>query len=172
MTLFKITLFKDRQKFSAAHFTVFQNGEVERLHGHNYRVSASFSGQNMNMGILFPFHDLKPEMNRLCDAWDESVLIPGKAPWVHVQEKDGQCEVSVSTPEVRRFYSFPREEVVVLPCDNVTSENLALLLAQNLAARTRILAPEVLGLCVTISETDGQEVTVDFDLTEVTLPQE
>lgn len=164
MTLITVTLFKDRQKFSAAHFTMFEDGEVERLHGHNYRVSVSFKGRDPKMGMLFPFHHIKPELKKLCDQWDERILIPLRSEWVEVLESGSQCEVTVSTPQTHRFYSFPKDEVIGLSCDNVTSENLAILFAQKLADVTRSCAPGVLSLSVAVSESSGQEVSVELDL--------
>lgn len=164
MTQLKVTLYKDRQKFSSAHFTLFLDGSLERLHGHNYRVAVSFSGQNLEMGLLAPFHHLKPLISELCDQWDERVLIPTQSPMVEVVETGTQCEVTVTTEKAERFYSFPREDVVLLPCDNISSENLALLFVENLGERVKNTAPNIQSVSATVGETDGQEVTAELKL--------
>jgi len=40
--MFTVNLRKERNKFSSAHFTLFPDGSVEKLHGHNYFVEVEF----------------------------------------------------------------------------------------------------------------------------------
>jgi 6-pyruvoyltetrahydropterin/6-carboxytetrahydropterin synthase len=42
---YRVTVSKDDLVFSAAHFITFDGNVCERLHGHNYRVSADVFGQ-------------------------------------------------------------------------------------------------------------------------------
>ena len=155
---FKVTFFKDRQKFSAAHFTIFADGDVERLHGHNYTVSVSFHGENLKGGLLFPFHLIKPEIKRLCDNWDERVLLPGRSKWVELRQANSQVEVLLRTSKVEKFYSFPAQDVIVLECNNVSCENLAYLLGQFLTSTSRELFLPVNWIEVELSESAGQTV--------------
>jgi len=156
MSAFAVTFAKERQKFSAAHFTIFPDGQVERLHGHNFAVTASFRGARLEGGLLFPFHLVKPLVAELCQAWDERVLLPAQAAWVQVSERGEQCEVHLKTPRCDRFYSFPREDVRLLPCDNISSENLALLFAQLLVTKLRAAVTGPESVDVAISESPGQ----------------
>lgn len=74
--MYTLTLSKERDKFSIAHFTWFQDGSFERLHGHNYYVEASFSSDKLEFGLMFPFQVAKVIINQLCMEWDERVLLP------------------------------------------------------------------------------------------------
>lgn len=78
--MLRIDLSKERHKFSSAHVTVFEDGSVERLHGHNYAVGVSVEGSSLSNGLLLPFHDLKAVVDELCKRWDEYVLIPTVRP--------------------------------------------------------------------------------------------
>ncbi|CAM2069022.1 6-carboxy-5,6,7,8-tetrahydropterin synthase [Sulfidibacter corallicola] len=160
MSEFRATFAKDRQKFSAAHFTLFEDGSLERLHGHNYNVTVTFEGTAAELGLMFSFHDAKALVKELCDAWDERVLIPSVSPWIEVTERDAQLEVVVTTPKHRKFYSFPREDVVLLACDNASCEHLTRLFADAVAAQLHRLGNAVTGFEVAISESAGQTIAL------------
>jgi len=159
-----VRFFKDRQKFSAAHFTLFPDGNIERLHGHNYVIEIGLMGEKLRMGLIFPFHLVKPEIQKLCDKWDERILLPKSAEWVKLSENGSQVEVQVDTPREKKFYSFPKEDTVILECDNVSCENLANLYWRGLAQSILPLDLSLQALEVTLSESSGQAVTVSKKL--------
>ena len=160
---YTVSFFKERQKFSAAHFTLFSDGEVERLHGHNYTVAVHISGDGLEDGLLFPFHKVKPHLNHLCDTLDERVLLPSQSPLVQLTEVGDNIQVLVNTVKVDKFYSFPAEDVAILENDNISCENLAVHFLQGM---TQILERENIKttkLEVALSESSGQTVTVSND---------
>ena len=157
---YRITFSKDRQKFSAGHFTLFPDGQVERLHGHNYFVSVSMTGPRLKRGLLFPFHLVKTAINRLCEAWDERVLLPGASEWVTIKPSGSQYEVIVQTSCLRKFYSFPREDVVVLDCNNISCENLTALFAEQMAEQLADPSLAWVNMDITIAESHGQSAMV------------
>ena len=73
---YEVLLGKERHKFSCGHFTVFSDGAVERLHGHNYHVAVTLRGPALRDGLLFPFHTVKATIAGICDEWDERILLP------------------------------------------------------------------------------------------------
>jgi len=73
--VFEIVIAKERQKFACAHFTVFPDGTVERLHGHNYHLGVTVRGRHLAQGLLVPFQTMKAGVAALCDAWDEHVFV-------------------------------------------------------------------------------------------------
>jgi len=73
--VFEIVIAKERQKFACAHFTVFPDGNVERLHGHNYHLGVTVRGRRLSQGLLVPFQTMKAGVAALCDAWDEHVFV-------------------------------------------------------------------------------------------------
>lgn len=160
----KLRFFKDRQKFSAAHFTVFQDGSAERLHGHNYQVEVTFSGDHLELGLLAPFHELKHQINKICQRWDEHILLPEKCPWARYEQREGQLDFYLTTPILKKFYSFPIEDVLLLSCNNISCENLCTLFADALLPNLTQLKHPLHSMEVSIGESLGQTVTVSKSL--------
>ena len=80
------TLHIDKQahKFSAAHFTIFSETERERLHGHNYGVSARIVAAMGDNGFSADYNVYKRALQRLCDDHDEYMLLPSQSRWLQV----------------------------------------------------------------------------------------
>jgi len=105
-----IVIEKESLKFSSAHLTIFPDGSKERLHGHNYQVRLELQTERLAAGQMIPFSVLKTELKRLCDAWDEYVLLPAHSPFLK------RVETGPETNENFRigtdYYSLPKTEVV------------------------------------------------------------
>ena len=157
MTSFCVSLGKQRAKFSSAHFTIFSDGTVERLHGHNYAVTVDFYGDQLATGLLFPFSVAKQLIQALCDELDERVLIPGQSPHIRLETNGEELNLFLRTPKVEKRYLFPSCDVRVLPLDNTSSERLAEYLLDRLAAHAGQL-PRVARMDVHVSESQGQSV--------------
>jgi 6-pyruvoyltetrahydropterin/6-carboxytetrahydropterin synthase len=142
----------------------FKDGNAERLHGHNYQVKVACSGEELRLGLLAPFHDLKREVVQLCQAWDEYVLLPAQCPWATYQRTGQQLELHLKTPLLEKHYSFPAEDVILLATDNISCERLAELFAQALASRLRLVAPSIRQLEIALSESPSQWVELSLDL--------
>lgn len=163
----RIRLAKETFKFSAAHFTLFSAKEAERMHGHNYqaRVDIELSGLDGH-GMGFEFNSLKPIIKAAVDLWDERVLLPSANAHLKIHEEAVRGEAHWVADFHTRSYRFPKGDVVLLPTTNVTSEELARLLAVSIADawRSRTLSDidlqkRVLSLTVTVEETAGQEAS-------------
>lgn len=126
---FEIRIADRGVSFSAAHFIVHASGKSERLHGHNYRVSARLGGDRNEYGYVYDFVALREKIAELVEDLDHRLMLPRRSPSIQVAESDG--EVEVTTAESR--YLFPRSDVVLLPVENTTSENLAAWLVDRLA---------------------------------------
>jgi 6-pyruvoyltetrahydropterin/6-carboxytetrahydropterin synthase len=64
-----------QQTFAAAHNLRNYNGKCERLHGHNYRVEVTVTGENLNdIGLLYDFVELRKAMNGVMDKVDHRYL--------------------------------------------------------------------------------------------------
>ncbi len=156
-----IDLYKEYFKFSAAHFLVFPDGTAERLHGHNYRVRAEIEGVLTRFGLVIDFKQVKPVVRELVDELDEHWLVPGEHAVLSVREQPG------GVTEVRyrdRTYSVPSEDVIVLPINNTSSENLAGWLGRELRRRLaeRFEDLQVNRLRVSVEETAGQSGVYTF----------
>ena len=162
MERWSIDIYKEYFKFSAAHFLIFPNGEAERLHGHNYRVTVEIESDLTEHGLVLDFKLVKPVVRELCDELDERFLVPGEHPVLTHRELDAE------STEVRyrdKRYVIPSEDVLVLPINNSSSENLAAWFGRELMARLaqRFAGLEVRRMRVAVEETPGQSGVYTYE---------
>ena len=158
-----ISIHKDYLKFSAAHFLIFPDGTAERLHGHNYKVYVEIRSGLDPHGLVLNFKQIKPLIRALVDELDEHFLVPGEHPVLQCEEHDGRVTVRYQD----RTYEVPAEDVIVLPINNTSAENLAGWLGRELRGRIeeQFSAVGLRGLTVGVEETPGQrgEFRIDAD---------
>ncbi len=156
MERWSIEVHKDYLKFSAAHFLIFPDGTAERLHGHNYKVYVAVQSGLDGHGLVLNFKQIKPLVRTLCDELDERLLIPGQhAELTHrIATDSGQIEIRYRD----RHYSIPAEDVLVLPINNTSAENLAGWIGREIQRRIGEQFPSVRleELRVGVEETPGQ----------------
>ena len=155
MEHWSIELSKEYFKFSAAHFLIFPDCTSERLHGHNYRVQCEVEARLTRFGLVLDFKEIKPVVLALCDELDEHWLVPGEHPVLtHAQRPDGVTEVRYG----KLYYAAPTCDVIVLPINNTSSENLATWFGRELHRRiaARFEDLDMMRLRVSIEETSGQ----------------
>lgn len=154
MESWAIDLHKEYFKFSCAHFLIFPDGSKERLHGHNYYVSVVIEG-SLEKGLVLDFNHAKPVVRELCDSLDEHWLVPAEHPELKIEAlADGHT--SVVYREDR--YLVPTSELIALPINNTSVENLSTWFGRELRRRleSRFGSTRVDRLEVAISETSGQ----------------
>ena len=155
MEEWSIQIDKEYLKFSAAHFLIFPDGTAERLHGHNYRVYVEIQANLSPHGLVLDFLQAKPVVRELVDELDEHWIIPDQhSDLKHSLREDGVMEVRYKD----RYYAAPSEDVLVLPINNTSAENLSAWLGGELVKRLKARFPklELLGLEVKVEETPGQ----------------
>jgi 6-pyruvoyltetrahydropterin/6-carboxytetrahydropterin synthase len=155
MECWSIDLAKEYFKFSAAHFLIFPDGTAERLHGHNYRVFVEIDAELTRHGLVIDFKQVKPVVRELVDELDEHWLVPGEHPVLECSAReDGVTEVRYQG----RYYAAPSADVIVLPINNTSSENLATWLGRRLRERLQLRFGElhVRALRLAVEETPGQ----------------
>ena len=118
---YHIRLSKDYFVFSAAHFITFNGDVCERLHGHNYRVEAEIFGPLDENHYVIDFIAARDALHALCVELDHHMLLPTTHPLIRVHEQEREVEV---TFEDRRWV-FPKEDCILLPVSNTTTELLA-----------------------------------------------
>lgn len=121
---------KESHKFSAAHFTIFTATERERLHGHNYSVSARFVAPMGDNGFAADYNVYKSQLARLCDSLDEYMLLPEESPYLSIETEGDEYVVTYADDTMR----FLRADTLVLPIRNVTVEELSRYLLDRLVA--------------------------------------
>ncbi len=151
-----LELSREDFKFSCAHMTIFPDGSKERLHGHNYQVSLRVGLKDVSFQNLVPFSDIKKAVRNFCLDFKEYLLIQEKNPLVDIVSDDGKV-LEVHVCGVR--YVLPRNEVKLLPLDNITVECLASYVAEMLLAKLGDKAKVLTDLQVSVHESPGQGAT-------------
>ena len=147
-----IELSKEYLKFSAGHFTVFSATERERLHGHNFSVSASIVAPVGENGLCFSYGEFKSKLQSLCEQLDEYMILPANSPYLSVQEQDGEYIVRFAD-EVLRFLV---SDALLLPIRNATVEEFAQYLLDQLLKDSDISRYDVRKLEMKVSSGPGQ----------------
>ena len=160
MERWSIDIQKEYFKFSAAHFLIFPDGTAERLHGHNYRVFVRIDASLSRYGLVIDFKRVKPVIRGLVDELDEHWLVPGSHPDLTVKRDGGQVEVRFA----ERLYRAPSEDVIVMPMNNVSAENLATWVGRQLLERLSRRFDDVVvrRLSCAVEETSGQRGVYEY----------
>ena len=126
---FSIEVAKDYFNFASAHFLIFANGQREPLHGHNYQVSVAMEGELDSAGVVLDFIAFKPIVKRICDALDHRTLIQTASPAIEVRRRAREVELRYKKQKI----VLPRQDVILLPLINTSTE----LLAEHVAGQIR-----------------------------------
>lgn len=156
-----IAVAKEDFKFSAAHFLIFPDGTAERLHGHNYRVFVELRADLSQHGLVIDFKMIKPIVREIVNRLDEHWIIPGEHPVLTTNQRpDGIWEVRYAG----RYYAAPAEDVIILPINNTSSENLAGWIGRELRGSLERSFPsvELTWLRLAVEETSGQQGVYEF----------
>lgn len=112
---------KERHKFSAAHFTIFSATDRERLHGHNYSVSARILAPMGASGFSADYNVYKRRIATLCQALDEYLLLAADSPHLKISEEGEYYRVQYN----RENMLFLRSDTLLLPVINATIEEFS-----------------------------------------------
>ncbi len=126
---YHVRMSKDYLVFSAAHFITYDGDVCEPLHGHNYRVTAEVHGPLDENHYVVDFIALRDELKQIVDGLDHRVLLPTQHSLIRVTQNDSEVEATFR----QRRWVFPREDCVLLPVANTTTELLARYVGQRLA---------------------------------------
>lgn len=170
MERWSIDLYKQDFKFSAAHFLIFPDGSCERLHGHNYRVTVEIEARLSRHGLVLDFKQVKPVVRELVAELDEHWLVPGEHHELTCELRPARADEAGAggVAEVRyrdRYYVAPAEDVVVLPINNTSSENMASWVGRELRSRLAQRFDDVVvrRLRVGVEETSGQSGVYHYE---------
>lgn len=159
----RIVVAREQYKFSCAHMTVFPDGTKERLHGHNYQVSAVLELSDVSFASMIPFAPIKEALAAICLGFRERVLLAERNPFYEKVRDDG-AELEIRLCGQR--YVMPREDALLLPIDNIAVEPLAAHFADLLLARLRGALPPgiVTAIEVSVHESPGQGASCHVSL--------
>jgi len=112
---------KESHKFSAAHYTIFTAQERERLHGHNYSVSARFVAPMGDNGFSADYNVYKSRLKVLCDELDEYMILAGNSLHQSIEQEGENYLVRFAQDEMR----FLCSDTLILPIANATVEEFS-----------------------------------------------
>ena len=148
-----IELTKEYLKFSAAHFTLFSATVRERLHGHNFAVSASFRAPIGEHGLCFDYSSFKKKLAVICNSLDEYLLLPGRSPYLQIRQSGSFYLVKFNNEEEMPFLVA---DTLILPLLNISVEELADYILGQLLADDEIKQAEIDLIEVSVSSGPGQ----------------
>ncbi len=120
---------KESHKFSIAHYTIFSDTERERLHGHNYSVTARLVAPLGDNGFSVDYNVYKDLIKGACDALDEHMVLAKYSPYQSIVEEDGRYLVRFAD----ETFSFLCSDTLLLPIRNATVEELSYYLLEQLS---------------------------------------
>jgi 6-pyruvoyltetrahydropterin/6-carboxytetrahydropterin synthase len=148
-----IDITKEYLHFSAAHFTIFSATERERLHGHNFFVSAAVTAVVQADGMCFNYVELKDSLRALCVELDEYLLLAEHSPYQQITEHGLNYKVTFAEEEM----FFLKADTRVLPVTNITIEELSYYLLQQLLQDTRYSSnPDIKEITLRVASGPGQ----------------
>ncbi len=144
---------KESHKFSAAHFTIFSATQRERLHGHNFSVSAKIVAPVDDNGLTGDYAVYKHQIKKLCDRLDEYTIIPEQSLYLEIEEDGDYYRVR----HARDVLIFLQADTLLLPLHNTTVEDLShYLLATLVEDKPFLEAQDVREIEVMVASGPGQ----------------
>ncbi len=116
-------------RFSACHF-IPDHPKCGRLHGHTYAMSATIVGAQIH-DFVMDFDDLKKDVAEICEALDHKILLASRDADVQIQTTRAG-DISVTVGKCGKRYCFPREDVLMLPINSASAEDLCCFLLDEL----------------------------------------
>ena len=152
---YSIKVFKQYFNFASSHFLVFEDRR-EPLHGHNYRVRVSGKSKDLNSDMVFDFLDIKPVVKEVCDTLDHRLLLPDSNPNVEITKN----ETNYIVKALGSTFSFPKEDVLILPMNNISAERLSEYISYEVSKLVKERFKFVFSnLEVEVEETPGQSAS-------------
>ena len=153
-----IEISKEYLHFAAAHFTIFSATERENLHGHNFHVTLDAEADVGDDGLTFDYNILKHALKGLCDGLDEQVLMPTQSPHLKIEPDDDYIYVLFANERI----PFLQRDLTLLPLRNITVEELARYMLEELIAMPAIEALHIRSMALRCASGDGQWARADW----------
>ena len=138
MPSYQVRIASAELTFAAAHFITLESDVCERLHGHDYHLAAEVRGPLGDEGFVIDFVAVRDALRTILAELDHRILLPTGHRAIQVSDDRREIEVRFAD----RRWVFPREECVLLPLENTTSELLALHVGERLREALESLSGE------------------------------
>jgi len=101
---------------------------LDRFHGHTYEIKAVLLGFRSKYGFIFPFEELIKIIEQICEKLNNKTLLATGGENV---TKDEGNRIYYITAD-NKHYVFPKEDVLRINLNEVTAEDLAEWIANQL----------------------------------------
>ena len=148
-----IDLHMQALKFSAAHFTIFNSTERERLHGHNNAVTCKITAPVGDEGLTCDYKIFKNKLFALVNSLDEYTLIAENSPHLTIAEDGDYYRITFDQHDLL----LRQEETILLAITNATVEELSNYILEKLCSDANFLREhDVRVLEITVASGPGQ----------------
>ncbi len=138
--------------FSSSHFIIGHN-KCGRLHGHNYGIRLRMEGKMDKNYMLMDFVVVKRALREIAEELDHRVLLPEKSPYAEISEDAG----SVEFIGAGKRYVFPKNDIILLPLEATSAEELAKYVYSRFVDMVEI-PPNIGKIWVAVDEEMGQGI--------------
>jgi 6-pyruvoyltetrahydropterin/6-carboxytetrahydropterin synthase len=139
---------------------LFEDGTREPLHGHNYRVRLKIKHQTLANDMVMDFLDIKPLVREICQAHDHKILIPKLSSHIEIFDIEHNFEMRTRDGSI---FSFPKQDVLLLPIENSSVERIAYYLGQEIQMAIKNKYQKCFEeLWVSVEESPGQAASFCF----------
>ncbi len=135
-------------RFSAAHF-IPGEWKCDRIHGHDYSISATIEGELEGKSYFLDFTGAKKALRDISDYLDHMVLVPRNNKQMTIKEENGKVTVSFRD----KTYMFPAREVRFLDIMDTTAECLSNYILEEVRKK---LDPNLKKIEIEVHEGPGQ----------------
>ncbi|MGZ4902189.1 MAG: 6-pyruvoyl trahydropterin synthase family protein [Halobacteriota archaeon] len=122
-------------RFSACHL-IPDHPKCGCLHGHTYALSVRVIGAQRG-DFVMDFEELKQYVAEICAPLDHRVLLASLDSDLKIEKLDKQ-HISVVVGKQQKRYVFPTEDVVLLPINSASAEDLSSYLLGQLSDKLAI----------------------------------
>ena len=155
-----IDLHMQALKFSAAHFTIFNSKERERLHGHNYAVTCRITAPIGDDGLTCDYAIFKTKLYALINALDEYTIIALHSPYQKIEDADPFYRIHFDD----HYQLLRKSETKLLPVRNTTVEELSFYILNELCKDIEFLKKyDVRRLEITVASGPGQHGSAKWE---------
>ena len=110
--------------------------------------------------MVIDFHIIKRILQPIVDSFDHYILIPTKNKYLELKEENEQLKIRI--PHYDKEYEFPKSDIVMLPIENTTVEELSHYFVKKLANIEELKKENIDQVTVTVFEYEGMGATYEL----------
>ncbi len=158
--IYDLFLSKDYFLFSCAHFVIGEKF-FEPLHGHNYKLQVNIFGIQGKDNMVIDFHVIKKVVKPIIDRIDHHMIVPIHNPFIFITENPDE-QLIITIPRLNLEYELPKSDVLLLPIENTTVEELSHYFINLLTDCDEFKRENIERVTVSVLEYEGQGVTFEL----------